>query len=67
MEILRYVIVIALGYLMGSIPVGYLVVKLVKGTDIRQRGSGRTGAPTSGVLLAFGQLSSPHWAIFSRA
>ncbi len=43
MEILRYVIVIALGYLMGSIPVGYLVVKLVKGTAIRQRGSGRTG------------------------
>ncbi len=43
MEILRYVIVIALGYLIGSIPVGYLVVKLVKGTDIRQHGSGRTG------------------------
>jgi len=43
MEILRYVIVIALGYLMGSVPVGYLVVKLVKGADVRQHGSGRTG------------------------
>lgn len=43
MEIFRYVIMIALGYFMGSIPVGYLVVKLVKGTDIRQHGSGRTG------------------------
>ena len=43
MEILRYVIMIALGYLLGSIPVGYLVVKLVKGTDIRQHGSGRSG------------------------
>jgi len=42
-EILRYVIVIALGYVIGSIPVGYLVVKLVKGTDIRQHGSGRSG------------------------
>jgi len=42
-EILRYVIMIALGYLLGSIPVGYLVVKLVKGTDIRQHGSGRSG------------------------
>jgi len=42
-EIFRYVIMIALGYVMGSIPVGYLVVKLVKGTDIRQYGSGRTG------------------------
>ena len=43
MEILRYAIMIALGYLMGSIPVGYLVVKLVKGTDVRQHGSGRSG------------------------
>ena len=43
MEILRYVIMIALGYLMGSIPVGYLVVKLVKGIDLRQYGSGHTG------------------------
>ena len=43
MEILRYVIMIALGYLMGSIPVGYLVVKLTKGMDVRQHGSGRSG------------------------
>jgi len=42
-EILRYVIMIALGYLMGSLPVGYLVVKVVKGTDVRQHGSGRSG------------------------
>jgi glycerol-3-phosphate acyltransferase PlsY len=42
-EIFRYVIMIAFGYLMGAIPIGYLVVKLVKGTDIRQHGSGRTG------------------------
>ena len=43
MEILRYVIVVALGYVIGSIPVGYLMVKLTKGTDVRQHGSGRTG------------------------
>jgi len=43
MLVVRYVIMIAIGYLMGSIPVGYLVVKLAKGTDIRQHGSGRTG------------------------
>jgi len=42
-EILRYATMMALGYVMGSIPVGYLVVKLAKGTDIRQHGSGRTG------------------------
>lgn len=32
-----------LGYLIGSIPFGYLIVRLVKGVDIRQYGSGRTG------------------------
>ncbi len=31
------------GYLVGSIPFGYVMVKLVKGTDIREYGSGRTG------------------------
>ncbi len=43
MDILRYVIMIALGYVMGSIPVGYLVVKLTKGDDVRRYGSGRSG------------------------
>ncbi len=32
-----------IGYLIGSIPVGYLVIYLMKGQDIRQQGSGRTG------------------------
>jgi glycerol-3-phosphate acyltransferase PlsY len=31
------------GYLIGSIPFGYLIVKAVKGIDIREFGSGRTG------------------------
>jgi glycerol-3-phosphate acyltransferase PlsY len=31
------------GYLIGSIPFGYIVVYLVKGIDIRKQGSGRTG------------------------
>jgi glycerol-3-phosphate acyltransferase PlsY len=31
------------GYLVGSIPFGFLIVKLVKGIDIRDQGSGRTG------------------------
>jgi len=31
------------GYLIGSIPFGWLIVKLVKGIDVRQFGSGRTG------------------------
>ena len=33
----------AIGYLIGSVPFGYLIVKLVKGVDIREQGSGRTG------------------------
>ncbi len=33
----------AIGYLIGSIPFGWVIVKLVKGIDIRQYGSGRTG------------------------
>jgi acyl phosphate:glycerol-3-phosphate acyltransferase len=31
------------GYLLGAIPFGYLIVKAVKGVDIRTLGSGRTG------------------------
>ena len=34
---------ILVGYLIGSIPMGYLVIKLLKGQDIREHGSGRTG------------------------
>lgn len=35
---------IALGYLVGSIPTGYWVGKLLKGIDVREVGSGSTGA-----------------------
>ena len=31
------------GYLIGSIPFGWLIVRILKGVDIRQYGSGRTG------------------------
>lgn len=31
------------GYVIGSIPFGWIIVKLIKGTDVRQFGSGRTG------------------------
>lgn len=33
----------AIGYLFGAIPIGYLLVKLTKGIDLREFGSGRTG------------------------
>jgi glycerol-3-phosphate acyltransferase PlsY len=37
------VLVAVVGYLVGSIPMGYVVIKLLRGKDIRQHGSGRTG------------------------
>jgi glycerol-3-phosphate acyltransferase PlsY len=36
-------LVMALAYLIGSIPTGYLIVKTFSGQDVRQVGSGRTG------------------------
>jgi glycerol-3-phosphate acyltransferase PlsY len=40
----QLVLVMALSYLIGSIPTGYIVVKLATGQDIRTIGSGSTGA-----------------------
>jgi glycerol-3-phosphate acyltransferase PlsY len=53
-----YLAVVAiLGYLLGSIPFGYLFVKIFRGTDIRDTGSGNIGAtnvarssPALGIL-----------------
>jgi glycerol-3-phosphate acyltransferase PlsY len=36
--------VVLLAYLLGSIPFGYLIVKLTRGGDVRETGSGGTGA-----------------------
>ncbi len=42
-QLLQYGMISVLAYLVGSIPVGYLVVKVARGVDIRHVGSGRTG------------------------
>src|SRR5690242_10441971 len=39
-----YLIVAAVSYLLGSIPFGYLLVRVFRGEDIRQTGSGNIGA-----------------------
>lgn len=44
---------VVVGYLLGSIPTGYWLVKALKGTDVRQTGSGSTGA--TNVLRAAGR------------
>lgn len=46
-----------LGYLAGSMPTGYLVVKLVRGEDIRRHGSGNIGATNVGRVMGKG------WAV----
>lgn len=63
-SILGYVFVIIVGYLLGSIPFGYIVAKKFQGIDIRQHGSGNIGStnvfrvvgPTAGLLVFFCDL-----------
>ena len=45
--------VLVVAYLLGSIPTGYLTAKLLKGIDIREFGSGSTGA--TNVLRTLGK------------
>lgn len=45
MSIQTYFVVVAvIGYLLGSVPFGYLLVRIFRGTDIRRCGSGNIGA-----------------------
>ena len=64
MQLLIDIGVILLGYLLGSIPTGLIIVKLKTGKDIRQVESGRTGGTNAmraagfwaGVLTAFSDI-----------
>lgn len=47
----KALVTIVLGYLIGSIPFGYLTVKLIKGKDLREVGSGSTGATNVSRVL----------------
>lgn len=46
-------VVLVIAYLVGSIPTGYIAVKQLKGIDIREVGSGSTGA--TNVLRTLGK------------
>jgi len=53
----RFLVIAAASYLLGSIPFGYLLVRLFRGEDVRRSGSGNIGAtnvarksPALGVL-----------------
>ena len=47
MQILYLFLAGLIGYLCGSIPFGYIYVRLFKGEDLRKIGSGRTGGTNS--------------------
>lgn len=56
MSLIYLVLAALLGYLLGSIPTGFLVVGALTGADVRQVGSGRTGgtnAMRAGGVRAF--------------
>lgn len=64
-------LVALIGYLIGSIPVGYLVIRLIKGQDLRLHGSGRTGGTNAlragglgaGVLTMVGDACKGYVAV----
>ena len=51
MIIITCICALLFGYLIGSIPTGYLIVKKKKGIDIRKIGSGSTGATNVSRVL----------------
>ncbi len=53
MNLLELAAVVTASYLIGSIPVGYLTVRLMRGIDIRDHGSGMIGA--TNVLRVLGR------------
>jgi glycerol-3-phosphate acyltransferase PlsY len=44
MMIAKFVAVVVIAYLLGSIPFGLIIGKLKSGVDVREQGSGKTGA-----------------------
>jgi glycerol-3-phosphate acyltransferase PlsY len=54
--VIRVLIVFVVGYLVGSIPTGLWVGKIIGGVDVRTIGSGRTGA--TNVLRSLGPAAA---------
>ncbi|MBA4383451.1 MAG: hypothetical protein C0410_01820 [Anaerolinea sp.] len=60
--VLNSMLVLVSAYLIGSIPVGWLIVRFIKGKDIRKFGSGRVGG--TNVMRAAGFLAGLLTAVF---
>lgn len=53
--VVKVLLVLVTAYLIGSIPIGYLIVRILKGVDIRSVGSGRVG--TTNTVRAAGPFA----------
>jgi glycerol-3-phosphate acyltransferase PlsY len=71
LTVLSYLAAIAIGYLLGSFPSGYVVGRL-RGIDVRQWGSGRLGGtnvlrsagPWAAILAVLGDVAKGVLAVF---
>ncbi len=71
MTVLSYLVAIAVGYLLGSFPSGYVVGRL-RGIDVRQWGSGslggtnvlRSAGPWAAILAVLGDVAKGVLAVF---
>lgn len=69
--ILRALLVLAAGYLLGTVPTGYLLVRWRTGGDVRQENSGRVGGTNvmrsagfaAGLLTAIGDMAKAWLAV----
>jgi len=63
--VLKFAAVILLGYLLGAIPFGLIATRLTRGVDVREYGSGKTGAANvlrtggkkAGLIAVIGDLA----------
>jgi glycerol-3-phosphate acyltransferase PlsY len=66
---------IVIAYLLGGIPFGFLLVKLTRGTDVRESGSGnigatnvlRTSGPATGVATLLLDIAKGYLAVWLAA
>lgn len=53
--VFKSILILIIAYLIGSIPIGWIIVKLFKGIDVRDQGSGRVGG--TNVMRSAGFLA----------